>query len=289
MSKHEKFKTLAHQAFVLTPSEDRQESATMLAESPASRKLQGTERLGSVRLIPIERIVTDSQQPRRTFSEKSLNDLAASVRSYGIIQPLTVEYDSVQDVYKIVTGERRYRAAKLAGLKQVPCIISENLSPEDRLYYQLIENVQRQDITPFDEADAFKRLSDQFAMTHEAIARMVGKSRPYVTKMLGLIRIPTSVRRRCKAHGVDAREQLMLLAQQKTEQSMLALLDAMDQTGKDVRTVRRLVKPSRATHPKPYVFRQRGYTVKVSFNKQKPSKQDIVHALRDALNYLEKR
>jgi ParB family chromosome partitioning protein len=288
MSKLERFKTMAHHAFIPIPDEDRSESLEVLTKPRLSGRLQGTERLEGVRLIPIERIVTDSQQPRKTFSEKSLHELAASIRSHGIIQPLTVEYDSTQDVFKIVTGERRYRAAHLAGLKQLPCIINQNLEAEDRLYYQLIENLQREDISAFEEAEAFKLLSDRFRLKQEEIANVVGKSRPYVTKAIGLTRIPMDVRHLCNQRGINSREQLILLAQQKTEQAMISLLDAMDQQGKDVRTVRRLVDPNRSSQAKRFVFHHQGsgYTVKIAFTKQKVSKQEIANALRGALNSL---
>jgi ParB family chromosome partitioning protein len=279
---------MAHHAFIPIPDEDRSESLEVLTKPRLSGRLQGTERLEGVRLIPIERIVTDSQQPRKTFSEKSLHELAASIRSHGIIQPLTVEYDSTQDVFKIVTGERRYRAAHLAGLKQLPCIINQNLEAEDRLYYQLIENLQREDISAFEEAEAFKLLSDRFRLKQEEIAKVVGKSRPYVTKAIGLTRIPMDVRHLCNQRGINSREQLILLAQQKTEQAMISLLDAMDQQGKDVRTVRRLVDPNRSSQAKRFVFHHQGsgYTVKIAFTKQKVSKQEIANALRGALNSL---
>jgi ParB family chromosome partitioning protein len=284
MSKLEKFKSLAHAA--LEPATIDELVGTSVRELDVSG-LHGTERLKSARLIPIDLLEPDPTQPRKHFPEKSLQELAASIAAHGVLQPLTVSYDPASDTFTIVTGERRYRAARRVGLKQLPCLILSELTDQERFYHQLVENLQREDITPYEEADAFCALAEKFHLKHQQIAQIVGKSRTYITKTIGLARVPESIRRLCAQRGVTSREHFTLLAQQKTEPAMLTFLDKLAQHGNDVRTARRVARSPRSRQPKsrPFEFRYqaRGYTVRVRFTKHKVSKREITRALTGAL------
>lgn len=288
MDKHHTFKRLAEAAFAPAPVAER---APQRAIDLSTSGLEGTERLKGARLIPIERLTTDPAQPRKAFSEKSLRELAHSIAQHGVLQPLTVTYHRESDRFVIVTGERRYRAAQRAGLAYVPCLILDELNERDRLYHQLVENLQREDITPFEEAEAFRVLVDKFHLTHQQIADLVAKSRSYVTKTLGLTRIPPSVRRLCAQRGIIAREALILLAQQKTETGMRALLDRLAHRGHDVRTMRKVARSSRSlssrTRPFEFHYTTPRFTVRVRFTKQKASKGEIARALTAALKSLD--
>ncbi|MCS6803569.1 MAG: ParB/RepB/Spo0J family partition protein [Acidobacteriota bacterium] len=289
MSKLEKFKSLAQAA--LAPAPARSEAIAEPSRDQDAISLHDTERLKSARLIPIERIRPDPHQPRKHFPEKSLEELAASIAAQGVLQPLTVSPDTTGDTFIIVTGERRYRAAQRVGLKSLPCIIVNQITEQQRSIQQLIENLQREDLTPFEEADAFHLLAETFHLKHQQIADSVGKSRSYVTKTLSLAQVPDEVRRLCAHHGIATREQLILIAQQKTESAMLALLNQLAQHGSTVRAARNAARGNRARQrrSRPFVFRYqaRGFTVHVRFAKHHASTRDIAHALTTALRSLD--
>lgn len=140
----------------------------------------------------ISMIIPNPQQPRDAIPEDSLVELAASIREHGILQPLVVSRDAVTGMYTLIAGERRLRAAKLAGLDKVPVII-RTVSEQQRLTQALIENIQRADLSPLEAARGFRRLIDEFNLTHEALADQVGKSRVAVTNTLRLLNLPGEV------------------------------------------------------------------------------------------------
>lgn len=142
---------------------------------------------GEVR-IPLEKLKANPNQPRKVFDEASLHELAASIREHGIIQPIIVEETSDGN-YIIVAGERRSRAARLAGLREVPAII-RNYSDERRLEVALIENVQRSDLNPIEEAQAYKRLMELTGLSQDEVAARVGKNRSTVANALRLLKLP---------------------------------------------------------------------------------------------------
>ena len=136
--------------------------------------------------LDIDKIQRDPKQPRKEFSKEELDELAESVREKGILQPILVR--KTGDVYTIVAGERRFRAAKQEKLKKVPVIVKE-LTEKEVLEISLIENIQRKDLNPIEQAEAYKRLSDEFGATQEEIAKSLGKSRPVVTNKLRLLNL----------------------------------------------------------------------------------------------------
>ncbi len=135
-------------------------------------------------------------QPRRHFDEDALKGLAESIRERGILEPLVVRpVAGGKDGYEIIAGERRWRAAQMAGLHEVPVIV-RNLTDREALEFGLIENVQRQDLSPLEEAEGYRRLMDEFQHTQEGLAKIVGKSRPHITNMLRILTLPEDVRHR---------------------------------------------------------------------------------------------
>ena len=134
--------------------------------------------------VDIERIITNSAQPRKSFDQKALDELAQSIKSHGVIQPILVT--AVGNKYQIVAGERRYRASKIAGLTKVPVIV-KNLTIQQRKEIALIENIQRQDLNPIEEAYAYKSLIEEYGVTQEELAEKLGKSRPAITNALRLL------------------------------------------------------------------------------------------------------
>lgn len=134
--------------------------------------------------VDIDRIITNSAQPRKSFDQKALEELAQSIKSHGVIQPILVT--TVGNKYQIVAGERRYRASKIAGLTRVPVIV-KNLTIQQRKEIALIENIQRQDLNPIEEAYAYKSLIEEYGVTQEELAEKLGKSRPAITNALRLL------------------------------------------------------------------------------------------------------
>jgi ParB family chromosome partitioning protein len=143
--------------------------------------------------IPLERIAANPYQPRKEFDEKSIDELARSVREHGIVQPLVVSRRG--DQYRLIAGERRFRAAQKAGLLSVPAIIKDLHHDSDALQIALIENIQREDLNPMEEANAYHQLHDDFGLTQEEISRRVGKERSTVANFLRLLKLPEPVKK----------------------------------------------------------------------------------------------
>src|SRR5206468_3275337 len=143
--------------------------------------------------IPLDRISANPYQPRKAFSEQSIDELARSVREHGIVQPLVVTR-TADNRYRLVAGERRFRAAQKAGLQSVPAVIKELLHESDALEIALIENIQREDLNPIEEANAYHQLHDEFGLTQEEISRRVGKERSTVANFLRLLKLPDAVK-----------------------------------------------------------------------------------------------
>ncbi len=143
--------------------------------------------------VPIDRISPNPYQPRKTFNEVSIEELARSVREHGIVQPLVVMRSG--DRFKLIAGERRYRAAQKAGLQSVPVIIKDDIRQGDELEIALIENIQREDLNPIEEANAYHQLHEEFGLTQEEIAKRVGKERSTIANFLRLIKLPDSVKK----------------------------------------------------------------------------------------------
>ena len=158
----------------------------------------------SVQYINIHDIMPNANQPRKTFSEEKIEELSKSIKEHGIIQPIVVRRRG--DNYEIVAGERRWRAARKAELSKVPCLIRE-LSDEQNMLIAIIENMQREDLNPVEEAEGLNQMIVTFGMTQEQISKSVGKSRPYIANSLRLLKLPEYIKdemaegRLSAAHG----------------------------------------------------------------------------------------
>lgn len=171
--------------------------------------------------LAIDLIKQGQYQPRRNFDKKSLSDLADSIRSQGIVQPIVVRKSVDDNSYEIVAGERRWRAAQLAGLQDIPVII-KNVSDQTAMCIALIENIQRQDLNPLEEAEALSRLVDEFEMTHEALANVVGRSRSAVTNLLRLLDLDKEIKTLLINGELEMGHARSLLALGKQEQMAVA-------------------------------------------------------------------
>lgn len=167
-----------------------------------------------VQYIPLGRIRPNPQQPRRSFDEEGLAELAASIRSCGILQPLTVR--RAGEGYELVAGERRLRAARIAGLREVPCLVAQ-VGEEDSALLALMENLQRRDLDCWEEAQAIARLISRYGLSQEEAARRLGRAQPTVANKLRLLRLPEDVRALLRENGLTERHARALLRLQEPE------------------------------------------------------------------------
>ena len=243
------------------------------------------------RMIPIEKIQPNPDQPRKTLGD--LRELTDSVREKGVLEPLLVRYMPREDIYYIISGERRFHASQAAGLTELPCI--EKIADDaETLEIALIENLQRKDLTPFEEADGLQRLAEVFDYTHDDIAQKIGRARSSVTETLSLRTIPESLRRRCVERGVVSKSLLLQVARQPNERKMseaVARILAGGLTRDEARRERRDEK-SAGPRPQPYLFNfepeDRSFKLRIQFLRSHVARQELIQALRSVLTELER-
>jgi ParB family chromosome partitioning protein len=187
--------------------------------------------------IPIEQIHPNTTQPRRFMDPESLDELTESVRARGVLQPIIVKRDG--SGFMIMAGERRYRAAKAAGLQVIPAIVRD----DDPNEIALIENLQREDLTALEEAEGLGAMVARYAYTHQALAQLLHKSRPYVSNMLVLTRLPAEVKVEIHRYPSISREILMAIARQRSEADMLKLWRRVKLTNLSVHKFRQSRQP----------------------------------------------
>jgi ParB family chromosome partitioning protein len=196
----------------------------------------------SLQTLPIEYMQRGKYQPRKDMSPAKLQELADSIKAQGIIQPVVVR-NTGPDKYEIIAGERRWRAAQLAGLQQVPVVIKE-IDDRTAMAIALIENIQREDLNPLEEAEALRRLLDEFEMTHQQVADAVGKSRVTVTNLLRLMELHPDVKKLLVTRQLEMGHARALLSLDGPQQ--VALANKIVKDGLTVRAAERLVKDSQA-------------------------------------------
>jgi ParB family chromosome partitioning protein len=200
---------------------------------------------GSIVELKINDISPNAEQPRKAFDQAKLQELAASIRENGIIQPIIV--CRTEKGYKIVAGERRWRASRLAGLTVVPAIIRE-LTDTQVLQHALIENIQRQDLNPLEEAYALERLIQDHAMTQEKLATVVGRSRPAIANTLRLLNLPEAVKKYLMNEDLTAGHARTILSLSDTDQQVKAaeLIISKDLSVRDTeKLVKRMLAPAK--------------------------------------------
>ncbi len=165
------------------------------ARPAAAASAAPAPKAGSVQRLPAAWLSSGAFQPRRHFDEEALQELAASIRERGILEPLLVRPKAgMRDAYEIIAGERRWRAAQIAGQHDVPVMVRE-LTDREAMEFGIIENVQREDLSPIEEGEGYRRLIDEFGHTQEALSKIVGKSRPHIANMMRLLSLPNEVQK----------------------------------------------------------------------------------------------
>lgn len=195
---------------------------------------------GMTLFVPVGKIIPNPHQPRSIMDEHELSDLSASIREHGILQPLIVTHDPAADRYVLIAGERRLRAARLAGLEQVPVLVRQ-ASGQQRLELALIENIQRADLGSLEKAEAYNQLIEAFGLTHEEISQRVGKSREAVTNTLRLLKLAPEAQAALTAGAVSEGHARALL-RLPTAKAQAAALDTILRLDLTVRQTEELVK-----------------------------------------------
>jgi ParB family chromosome partitioning protein len=238
------------------------------------------------RMVPIDAIDPNPNQPRQVMGD--LSELIASIGEKGIIEPLVVRQRGNR--FQIIAGERRYQASVQAGLRELPVVIRE-VDDTEVLELALIENLQRKDLTPFEESEALQGLADRCGYTHEDLARRLGKSRTSITESLALTGMPEEVRNLCRLADISSKSLLLQIVRQDTPEKMTALVEKIaSQGGATRQQLREAVAKPKAGRPKHYVFAFRPptkqFNLKLSFNKSRVNRDEIIDALEGILKEL---
>ena len=240
------------------------------------------------RMIPIELIDPNPNQPRQVMGD--LSELIASIGEKGIIEPLVVRPRGER--FQIVAGERRYQAAVQVGLRELPVVVRD-VDDTEVIELALIENLQRKDLTPFEEAEALEGLAENCGYTHEDLARRLGKSRTSVTESLALMAMPEEVRNLCRLADISSKSLLLQVVRQTTPEKMTRLIEKITSQGGATRQqLREAVAKPTAGRPKQFVFAYRpptkAFNLKLRFTKSRVNRDEIIEALEAIIKELRK-
>ena len=232
------------------------------------------------RMAAIDQIDANPNQPRQVMGD--LSELMASIAEKGIIEPLIVRQRGAR--FQIIAGERRYQAAVQVGLRELPIVIRE-VDDNEIIEIALVENLQRKDLTPFEEAEALASLAERGRFTHEDLARKLGKSRTSITESLALNGMPEEVKNLCRLADISSKSLLLQIVRQQTPEKMMALVEQITKGGAATREQARKAvaakpKPGR---PRAFVFQYRPptktFNLKLQFKKGDVDRQEVIAAL----------
>jgi ParB family transcriptional regulator, chromosome partitioning protein len=237
------------------------------------------------RMIPLDKLDPNPEQPRTDFGD--LTELTASIAEKGVLEPLLVKPNRLTGRWMIIAGERRFRSAQKAGLKEVPCVEME-VDDGTIAEIALIENMQRKDLTVWEEADGLLALCERFGYTHDDVARKVGKSRTTVTEAMAIAKIPDEVRQICKDGEITAKSSLLQIVRQPDDETMLGLAKQIVSKGlnrNDAREARRQeMGPRVVPDAKPYTFKyaspDKDFNLEIKFRASSVPDSDVALVLR---------
>ena len=210
-------------------------------ESSAVHDIEAAETHEGIKYIDINNIKPNANQPRKTFDEGKLEELADSIREHGLIQPLVVRKST--NGYEIVAGERRWRAARKIGIKKIPAIVRE-LSDEENMLLAIIENMQREDLDPIEEAEGISQMIETYGLSQEQVSKSLGKSRPYITNQLRLLKLPEEIRKMVSDGRLSSGHVRALITIDDEEKQIKLAVQAVEQ-GLSVRQVEALAKANK--------------------------------------------
>jgi ParB family chromosome partitioning protein len=234
------------------------------------------------RMVPIEQVDPNPDQPRQVMGD--LSELMAAISEKGVIEPLIVRQRGTR--YQIVAGERRYQASVRVGLREVPVVIRE-VDDNEIIEVALVENIQRKDLSPFEEAEALQSLADRCGYTHEDMARRLGKSRTSVTESLALAGMPDAVRNLCRLADISSKSLLLQVVRQSNEGKMIAFIEELTKNGMSGAVTRekarRVASKPKPGRPKAFVFQYRPPTktfqLNLKFKRADVEKAEVIEAL----------
>ncbi len=239
------------------------------------------------RMVPIDRVDPNPDQPRQVMGD--LTELKASIVEKGIIEPLIVRPRGER--YGIIAGERRYQAAVQLGLSELPVVVRP-ADESESIELALIENLQRKNLTAFEEAEALQALVERFTYTHEQLAKRLGKSRTSITETLSLNAMPHEVQRLCRLADIASKSVLLEIVRQRSPEAMLALLEQITRDGDATRQRARETasRRSRTGRSKPFVYRyappNRTFSLRLAFRKTNVPRDQLIAALEGILHDL---
>ncbi len=241
------------------------------------------------RMATIDQIDPNPDQPRQSMGD--LSELMASIAEKGIIEPLIVRAQGGR--FQIIAGERRYQAAVQLGLPEIPVVIRD-VDDSGVMELALIENIQRKDLTPFEEAEAFHSLADKAGYTHEDLARKLGKSRTAVTETLALHKMPEEVKQLCRLADISSKSLLLEIVRQQDPQKMIEFVERLARDGRVTRQKAReaadRAKAARRGRPKSYVFQYKpttkAFNLRLAFAKSRVERDEIIGALQAIIEEL---
>ena len=207
-----------------------------------SHKVKSTEDKlkGNIIDLPLSKIIPNKNQPRNKFDEETLNELAESIKEFGILQPIIVRETGKGGVYEIIVGERRFRAADMLGMDTIPSIINKNIDDTSSLEMALVENIHREDLSPIELSYTFKQLIEEFKLTHEQLSKRVGKSRTVITNSLRLLSLPLEIQKYVDEGLVSSGHARALLSIESSEYQ-IQIAKKIIKNGLSVRQVERFV------------------------------------------------
>ena len=235
------------------------------------------------RMIAIDRLEPNPNQPRIEIGD--LTDLVASISEKGVLEPLLVRPSEVGGRFMIISGERRYRAAREAGLRELPCI---EMDVDDRAVAEiaLIENLQRKDLTAFEEADGLVVLVERFGYTHEEVSKKIGKSRSSVTEALAIAALPLDIRELCRRADITSKSLLLQVVRQPNKEAMESFVRRIAEQGL-TRDEARKVRSNKQGRSQPFIFRHqspgREFTFEVKFRRSQVEKGELIQVLESVL------
>jgi ParB family transcriptional regulator, chromosome partitioning protein len=243
------------------------------------------------RLVPIDRVDPNPEQPRQVMGD--LSELMASISEKGVIEPLIVRQRGGR--YQIIAGERRYQAAVQVGLRELPVVIRE-VDDTEIIEVALVENIQRKDLGPFEEAEALSSLAERCGYTHEDLARRLGKSRTSVTESLTLAEMPDEVRNLCRLADISSKSLLLQVVRQQTPQKMIAFVEQLTRDGRTGGVTREQARKAAAKpkpgRPKAFVFQYRpptkSFNLRLQFRKTDVDRTEVIAALEAIIADLRK-
>ncbi len=239
------------------------------------------------RIVPIEQVDPNPEQPRQMMGD--LSELKASIAEKGIIEPLIVRQRGSR--YQIIAGERRYQAASQIGLRELPVVIRD-VDDNEVIEVALIENLQRKDLTAFEEAEAMDALAKRCRYTHEDLAKRLGKSRTAVTESLALAQMPDSIRKLCRLADISSKSLLLQVVRQQSPEKMVALVEELTKGGAAAtrEQARKAVAKPKPGRPKAFVFQYRPpaktFNLRLQFKKSDVDRTEVIAALEAIIKEL---